>query len=427
MAENLEKKYLCEKLKNLREKNGFSQQDLAEKLGVSNKSTISRVESGSISSKNLEYYTNEYCRAFGMSEKQIALFKRIEKIVIPDTSALLKNPQLIEELNNDYSKVIIPNIVIKELNHKKDTNSGALGKKAWEILCGISYGERVILREYQDTNINLKNDLKIIEIAKKAIDEFRCSIDIITNDIDYSVHLKNNEDIKAVHLREYTFTKQKLTDMVTFLKVRDTYQDSYDDVDVPEDINAYDSEGNTLIISAVLNKKNNFHQRKAKIKWLIKNGADINKKDCNRHYFPPISHSVQINDYEMFKFLLTECKANPNIGSRNPYDSGKVRQKNEGNMPLMIAAWHNRINFIKLLCDDSRTSINQQDSNGFTALIKAMFHGHLEARDILLKSGADTKIVDINGYNYVDHYNQYLESDRGSDNDRRKNKKYKNR
>ena len=113
----------------------------------------------------------------------------------------------------------------------------------------------------------------------------------------------------------------------------------------------------------------------------------------------------------MFMFLLNECQANPNIGSRNPHDAGKLRQreKNEGNMPLMVAAWDGKAEFVKALCADERTSINQQDANGFTALIKACANGFTVCRDILLQAGADTKIVDIDDMNYQDRYNECLE------------------
>lgn len=75
-------------------------------------------------------------------------------------------------------------------------------------------------------------------------------------------------------------------------------------------------------------------------------------------------------------------------------------------MPLMVAAWDNRINFVKELLKDERTSINQQDGNGFTALIKACYWGHTQCRDMLLKAGADTKITDRNGLTADDHYKE---------------------
>jgi len=126
-----------------------------------------------------------------------------------------------------------------------------------------------------------------------------------------------------------------------------------------------------------------------------------------------------MKDYEMFMFLLLECKANPNVGSRNPFDAGKVRQKNEGNMPLMIAAWEGKKDFVIALCEDERTSINQQDANGFTALMKACMNGHFEnnkekhtwdIRKILIDAGADQKIVDIDGKTAADWVSGYHES-----------------
>ena len=111
----------------------------------------------------------------------------------------------------------------------------------------------------------------------------------------------------------------------------------------------------------------------------------------------------------MAEFLLKECKANPNVGSRNPHDSGYLRQKNEGNMPLMVAAYHGREALVKMLCEDERISINQQDSNGYTALMKACMNGNTRCRDILLEYNADERIVDINGNTAMNHYNTFLE------------------
>jgi ankyrin repeat protein len=44
--------------------------------------------------------------------------------------------------------------------------------------------------------------------------------------------------------------------------------------------------------------------------------------------------------------------------------------KNRGNTALMIAAWHGKQDFVQYFCQNGACA-NQQDSNGFTALIKA--------------------------------------------------------
>ncbi len=406
--------FLARRLKELREKNDLTQAEMASRLSVSNKSTISRVEAGKTSYKTLRIFAEEYCKAFKMSEIQIQQFLRGDKIAIPDTSALLKNTQLIDELSKEYSKVIIPKIVIDELGNIKNKNSGTLGRKAWEIIRSIGYGDQTLLMEYTGDSPDDNNDCKIIHIAREAVNRYGCKVDILTEDADYSAYLKGDDSVSALHLREYMFTKQDLVNMTSLIELKDYFADCYDHIAAPgpEEINAYLPDGNTLIISAVRNRKPPIEQRKAKIRWLIKHGADVNKRDCNRRYFPPISHAIQMNEFDMFLFLLQECAANPNVGSRNPHDAGKVRQKNEGNMPLMIAAWDGKERFVSALCQDKRTSINQQDANGFTALIKACHWGFLKCRDILIDAGADTKIVDIDGKNAADHYNDYLESGR---------------
>lgn len=415
-----EMKFLCRRMTELREKNGVkSLQAMVERLQASgheiyNKSTLSRVEKGDANEKTLEKWAKAYCKEFGLSELQTEQFFRGEKIAVPDTSALLKNPQLIDELDKEYSKIVIPDIVLMELNNIKNKFSDARRKRAWEIIRGIGYGERIIKMDYNGDPTIDNNDLKIISVAKSAAEKYGCEVHIITDDSDFTAILKyddNDNIVKPLHLREYMVTKQNLINMVDLVELDKYFADSYDDIKAPEkdEINAYLPDGLTLIISAVLNKDHSFEQRKAKIQWLIAHGADVNKRDCQRVYFPPISHAIQEKDYKMFSFLLKECHADPNIGSRNPHDSGKVRQKNEGNMPLMVAAWHGRENIVKDLCNDPRTSINQQDANGFTALIKACANDNKNCAKILFEAGADIKIVDIDGKTAEDRYNECIE------------------
>lgn len=425
MSKENEIAFLCKRLKELRKKNNCTMDEMAQKLAVNgiapNKSSISRVEAGKTSEKTLIETARKYCEAFGMSEEQINQFLRGERIAVPDTSALLKNSQLIDELNKEYSRVIIPKVVVDELDNIKNKNSGPLGRKAWEVIRGISYGDRTILMDYTGDSDEENEDCKIIFIAQEASDIYHCKVDIITEDTDYSAYLKGNESVAALHLREYMATKQELINMSKISKIDAYYADSYEKCEVPnaDEINAYLPDGNTLIISAVRNRKATFEQRKAKIEWLISHGADKNKRDCSRRYFPPISHAVQMGDYDMFLFLLKDCEVNPNVGSRNPFDAGKVRQKNEGNMPLMIAAWEGKKDFVIALCEDTRTSINQQDANGFTALMKACMNGHFandrekrtwDIRKILIDAGADQRIVDIDGKTAADWVNEYHDS-----------------
>lgn len=410
--------FLCTRLKELREKNDCTMEKMAKKLaafdnGVEpNKSSISRVESGKTSEKTLIEMAKKYCKVFGMSDIQTEQFMRGEKIAVPDTSALLKNSQLIDELNEEYSRVIIPKVVVDELDDIKNLSSNtSLAKKAWEIIRGIGYGEKTILMEYTGTQQDDNKDCQIISIARDASAKYSCNVDIITEDTDYSAYLKGDDVVSAVHLKAYMKRKQGLLNMERLEHFNSLYLDSYEDADCPtiEEANGYLKDGYTMIISAVRNNRVSFEKRKNKILWLINCGADVNQRDCSRMYFPPLTHAVQKNDFDMVEFLLKECDANPNVGSRNPFGSGNVRHKNEGNMPLMVAAYHGRENMVRLLCQSEKISINQQDGNGFTALMKACMNGNTRCRDILQEYNADERIVDINGLTFMDHYHLFLE------------------
>ena len=184
MANDNQIAFLCSRLKELREKNGCTMDEMAKKIDVleglkpgtgMNKSSISRVEGGKTAEKTLLEMARKYCKVFGMSESQTEQFLRGEKAAVPDTSALLKNSQLIDELNKEYSKVVIPKVVVDELDNIKNKNSGSLGRKAWEVIRGISYGSRTILMEYNGDADEDNEDCKIIYIAQEASYRFCCN------------------------------------------------------------------------------------------------------------------------------------------------------------------------------------------------------------------------------------------------------------
>ena len=449
MDNRIQKDFLRKRMIELREANHMTQSDMADLIGC-NKSTLSRAEKigGDTSYKTVLGFANDYCDKLGLTPRQKDQFLRGDRVVVTDTSALLKNIQLIDELSREYSRVIVPDIVVEELDFIKDHNA-KLASKAWQILKSIGSGSNVTTGRGKPGDLGRQTvkvaqgagrsgpekrsrgdpDGQIVKVAEKAAEEFHCQVDIITYDAGFAARLSGHATVKALYLEEYMVTKQNLMDIQSLKKINAYYADSYEDMEslpgvtIPnrEDINAYLPEGNTLIISVVRNRKKPMNQRKEKIRWLIGHGADVDRRDCGKYYFPPLSHAIQNQDLEMFRFLLHECGANPNVGSRNPYDAGKIRQKNDGNMPLMIAAWDNRVEFVQELCRDERISLNQQDGNGYTALMKACYWGWLECRDIIRAAGADERIVDRNGYTAEEHYNEYLETGRSKNRTCQKN------
>ena len=420
MNESLKTDFLRRRMTQLREKNEYSLSQLAKELNT-NKSTLSRVEKvgGETGFQTVEHYAEKYCSFFGMSDKQKNRFLRGERAVLVDTSALLKRPDLLGELGDEYSCIVVPGFVIDELKGIKDNNPDDYGLRALNILKKIQRNDRIYTRSY---SIQSVSELIVIDIANAVSEEFSCRVDIVTDDVPLALKIKGliNADsvFQLVFLEEYAATKQKLINMRTLNAINNFYSDSYDNIgeelgiEVPEegeeDWNCYLADGSTLIISAVMKTDIPFNQRKEKIRWLIEKGADINKRDHESKNFPPLTHAIKLHDYEMFSFLFHECKANPNIGSRNPYDVGKIRQKNDGNMPLMVAAWENQIDIVRDLCSDKRVSLNQQDGNGFTALIKACYWGNKECRQLIEAAGADKTILDHEGFSAEDRWDECI-------------------
>ncbi|SEM22504.1 Ankyrin repeat [Butyrivibrio sp. ob235] len=415
--------FISKRMAELRNKNGLTLEEMALKIhnseGVKiDKTYISKAEAGKYKEGKLEEYARRYCKALGMSDRQTEQFLRGEKIAIPDTSALLKNTHLVDTLSREYGRVIIPEIVVDELvrikNNYDHKYSTGISKRAWEVEKSIKESEKAKVFSYTGDGSEENDDKKIITIAKDVVEKYSADVDIISEDVDYSVYLKQDEivHISALFLREYLATKQNLVNMDCLLKVNEYYGDDYSKIQPPskDEIDAYLQDGSTLIISCVKRTDIPIERRMKKIKWLIENHADVNKRESANKYLPALSWAIQLkNQDEMVKFLLDECGANPNAGSRNPHGAGKVRQRNEGNMPLMIAAWWGKVEIVKMLCAHKDISINQQDENGFTALIKACANGHVKCRDILIDAGADTRIVDINGKDYQKHYEEFLE------------------
>lgn len=421
MNEQMKTDFLRKRMIQLREKNGFTITKLADEKKI-NKSILSRAEKvgGSTGFKTVELYAKQYCEWFHLSDQQTKMFLRGEKAVVVDISALFKRPDLIGELCEEYSCVFIPSFVIDDLKTIKNNNPDEYGARALDLLNKIQRNERIHTKSY---SIPTSSDLVIVDIAKAVSEDFNCDVDIITNDVPLALNIRgcvsDDTPFQLLFLEEYAATRQNLVNMSTLNAINEYYADSYDDIEsilgikLPEkdadDWNYFLSDGRTLIIATVKETGRPLEQRKEKIRWLISNGADVNKRDCESKNFPPITHAIKEHDFEMFYFLLNECHADPNVGSRNPYDVGKVRQKNDGNMPLMVAAWENQSAIVEELCKpEHHVSLNQQDGNGFTALIKACYWGNIECRNTIEQAGADTTILDHEGFTAENRWDECM-------------------
>ena len=168
--------------------------------------------------------------------------------------------------------------------------------------------------------------------------------------------------------------------------------EKYDIAAKQMNLNAFLPDGMTLLISCIrCNEPEKVEERRGriipepkiqeKLIFLLEHGADPNKPDSNQYCHTPLEHCIERFEekrkgeydpsFEEFCILLNhgadynKCS----VDETQPSDK-RISEINEGNTPLMIACYHGKMNFVKKLCSMPDISINAQDCNGYTALIK---------------------------------------------------------
>lgn len=296
----------------------------------------------------------------------IEIYKK--SIAVIDTSAMMKNVNIIEMLISIFDKVFIPKVCVDELTNLKNKNRREnKGNNAWLALLKIGQYKNII---YQHSiNRKLDNDNQIIEVASLLEQETHCkNIYIISDDIDFKVRY-NKTITPGQILTLYNRHKSTCSDNKDQTKVEDRHTSA--------NALAKDGSGNTLLIAAI--RAGDF----AQVKKLIAKGADINMTDSSKYFLTPLSHAIQKGYYDIFDYLIC-AGADINKGSINEEVDSHIRVRNEGNTPLMIACWHNRKRFVERLLKEKDLCLNQQDSNGYTALIKCAIKKNKELFDLLM-------------------------------------------
>jgi len=388
--------HIAVKIKSLRESHGLSQEMFAERLGVA-RPTVSNWEQGKILPTSEQFY--KIASEFNQSlDNMMGLNIVTEKWAVPDTSALIKRPRFINDLCRKFEHVAISEIVISELNYQKDHNH-RIKQQAW-----------LVLRSIEDERKKPHSNLEIYEdVCKAGIDDKRIiglagdlakkndgsTVYVISDDVFFSLQ-KNMPGVKFISMFEYDelfvespgkFDIKSSVDFAIAVAKRDISRARklYNNLTV--DPNRYDPKtGFTPLHQAVRNKDAEM------VDYLISlPEVDINKPDNSKYGLPPVTHAIQMNNYQIFSKL---------VSAGCDIDCGGTGV-NFGNTLLMVASWHGRNDMVNLLLTVDACT-NQQDNNGFTALIKACIRGHTETARLLLPL-TDIRIRDRKGMTAKDH------------------------
>ncbi len=386
-------------IRRYRKEAGMTQVELADKTFIQ-RSTISKYEKGILTPTPDNLLSIE--KAFKLKEGTLA---QKVAIAIPDTSALMRNKRLLNLLLEDYSQIIIPDIVIVELsgfkNARINSHSSAQVKRDKKIASLtmsiideylIKYKGKVVKKDtkHYDVSKNLgisEKDQRIVELAKEMRIQTSRVIDIIHIDKDFPLLV--DESINAVYLETYMARRSNSVgnyQTILDLDLEFDHLDRYDIAASEINLDAFLPDGMTLLISTIrCNEPEKIRERggrripepkiQNKIKFLIEHGADVNKTDSHQYCHTPLEHCIERHDPDFMEFcILLEHGADYNkcsVDETQPADTHKrLSEINEGNTPLMIACFLGKEKWVRKLCSYPDICVNSQDCNGYTPLIK---------------------------------------------------------
>lgn len=417
---------------------GKKQEEAAEIFHVS-RTVYTKYENGTV--KPSQEGLKEFAKAFNINYDE--LLKKIS-VAIPDTCALLKNKRLLHMLLEDFDQVVIPTTVMRELMFRKTQKATPQERKtskvAWQVMANIDYylaeySDRISKADNESYRIpesvpdvrNMINDHKVMELAKALSKKVVGEVVIIHDDVDFSVH-----DGKAMRIDDYVAKRSPLIDYTSIIDLDMEFDHLEGFIRVVRnlDLDAYLPDGMTLLISTIkCNDPEKIEERGGrripdqkvlkKVKFLLDNGADPNRNDNGRFCLPPLAHSIQTRErygFDIFKMLLdVGCDFNKAARDERTASYMKVGKLNEGNTPLIIACFHGKKKFVQMLCELEGISLNQQDSNGYTALMKCAVqrynrikHGQSHGLNdelyeyMLMRPGIDIIIRDRNNHTAAD-------------------------
>lgn len=363
-------------IKRLREERKLSQQELADSIPVT-RPVISHWENGKTEPSSTQL--RKIAEIFEVSADEILGMDSAKKsIIVVDTSALIKRPSFISELIEKFDEVIVPDIVIVELNCLKDNkHKRALNQIAWLAMMNINNSSNQITH-LKSKKLDGNNDEKIADIAiHQAKAHPNSRVYMLSDDIYFKFLAKDISNLFSLTPKEYANEFSDLNqkhdlmttmEFIAAVKAKDTKK--LKSIDLRKvDINYRSSDdGKSPLISAVRTGDPEI------VKFVLSlSDLDINIQDKQKYCFSAIHHATQMKRLDLIK-ILANHGADIDIAS-----SGK----NSGNTPLMIAAWSGFKTGVEFYLENhSRT--NQQDDNGYTALTKACIRNNIEIIKILI-------------------------------------------
>jgi len=371
--------YLASNIGSLRKERGMSQQQLADAIGMP-RPTVSTWENDKSEPSSSQLFS--LAKVLNVSlDVLVGNVQSAKCVVVVDTSVLIKRPMIIDELIKKFDEVIVPHVVVSELNGLKDSSTRNK-QRAWLAMVNLQkkIDEDMVLLKASPKKDGIPDE----RILAVAIERARaCLVDKVYMFSDDVFFYYLAKEANVANLETITFTtyverfptdiirdqirSQEFYSLVRARKIEGVRSFDLQGVDV----NLIDAEtGLTPLIQAVRNRDIKMVEFLTGI-----SGVVLDKQDQQKYCFTPLLHAAQLKDgaFDIFKMLI-EKGADCEMGSAG---------KNSGNTPLMVCAWGGWKQGVEYLLKQG-ICVNQQDTNGYTALIKACIRGRYDIGLILV-------------------------------------------
>ena len=373
--------------------NGLTHGALANKLGVS-RSTVTNIVNGKNTPSLPMLLKIGLITSIDFGD---ILNPPREKWIVVDTNIIINRTQSLKHIAKLCDRLIVPRVVVDEINYQKDHSVQGPVKKAASIALseiGNTRGEsRITIEETPQGQLGI-NDDKIYAVAESlARSHANAIVYLLTNDKYFrtlgrddcqNLRIINSNEYEDIFRQDDGYNVHESQSFFRAVKAGDLDRAKRQLERGHVDVNYIDqASGNTPLHQAI--QIRDVRKRREMIRWLLElPQIRVNKCDEDKYELPPISHAVQKGIRGIVQDLIT-AGANVNEPSSN-------NAKNPYNTPLMIASWHGNLDLVTLLIENG-ACVNQQDrGNGFTALIKAVFNNHADVVKYLLSVGADKTI-----------------------------------
>ncbi len=396
-------------LKEIRSKTTISPSKIQKKLGVS-LSDLYDIEANKednilIGNKKL---MRQLCNMFNVEEwelfpngskKEEAISDLVytenidlNNVLFLDTSICMEPYNFEKSFLKYFHRICIPMVVMNELNKHKDSTNDMKSDKAFRALKNFRTYKQYIITDFDEALDGYSPDAKIdITVYNYAVNNPKLKVFFLSGDTYHNLKKKELSNLIVLTKNEFHnelenyINDYSISETEAFWKYLENNSiDSIKRMDLSKvNINGVHTNNYNPLCYAIVNRRTEI------VNYLLSlDDIDINMTGSDPYGYGPIHCAIHANSIILIQKLISHDKFYPNVLSKDTLVKNVT--------PLMVAVRRKNFDLVKQLVDLG-VSVNQQNSNGETALHIAAISNQTKIYDYL-KNYVDVYIVDNNYY-----------------------------